>query len=202
MDLIVLATGNEGKTRELTTLLHGLAARIDSLRAHPHVALPPETGSTYRENALAKARAVYAALGVPAIGDDSGLEVDALGGAPGIRSARFAGAHASDAANIERLLRELEGVPLEKRTARFRCALALVRGPDDIIFGEGACEGTLLEAPRGDGGFGYDPLFVPAGETLTFAELADVRKNVLSHRARAAAALGTKLAQTGQSWGG
>ena len=189
MDLIVLATRNEGKARELTTLLHGLADRIDSLRAHPHVALPPETGSTYRENALAKALAVYDALHVPAIGDDSGLEVDALDGAPGIRSARFAGEHASDAANIERLLRDLKGVPPEKRTARFRCVLALVRGPDDIIFGEGVCEGKLLEAPRGGRGFGYDPLFVPIGETLTFAELTDDRKNVLSHRSRAAAAI-------------
>jgi XTP/dITP diphosphohydrolase len=189
LDLIVLATRNEGKVRELTTLLHEFAARIDSLSAHPHVVFPPETGSTYRENALAKARAAYAALGVPAIGDDSGLEVDALGGAPGIRSARFDGEHASDAANNGRLLRELAGIPAEKRTARFRCALALVRGPGDVIFGEGVCEGRLLDVPRGGGGFGYDPLFVPDGEALTFAELTDDRKNVLSHRARAAAVL-------------
>ena len=189
MDLIVLATRNAGKARELSTLLHGISERMDSLAAHPTVTLPPETGPTYRENAIAKARAVQAALGVPALGDDSGLEVDALGGAPGLHSARFAGPGAGDGANNERLLRELEGVPPERRRARFRCVLALMRGPNDIVVAEGACEGRILEAPRGEGGFGYDPLFLPGGETQTFAELADERKNAISHRARAAAAL-------------
>ena len=189
MDLIVLATRNEGKVREFLTLLEGRAARVESLRAHPDVVLPPETGSTYRENAIAKARAVYGALGAPALGDDSGLEVDALGGAPGLRSARYAGQGASDAANIDRLLCELAEVPPERRIARFWCALALARGADDIVLSEGVCEGRILDAPRGEGGFGYDPLFLPDGETLTFAELPWERKNAISHRARAVAAL-------------
>ena len=189
LDLIVLATRNAGKAKELEVLLHGFFKRVDSLGDHPTVALPPETGSTYHENALAKARAVYDALGAPALGDDSGLEVDALGGAPGLHSARFAGPEANAGANNERLLRELRGIPRERRTARFRCVLALVRGPEDIVLAEGICEGRILEAPRGGGGFGYDPLFLPDGEELTFAELPDERKNAISHRARAAAAL-------------
>ena len=197
MDLIVLATRNEGKARELTILLRGLARRVESLRAHPGVVLPPETGSTYRENAIVKARAVYDALGAPALGDDSGLEVDALGGAPRLHSARFAGENASDRANVERLLRELKGVPSARRTARFRCVLALARGPEDLLVAEGACEGWILEAPRGQGGFGYDPVFVPAGESLTFAELTDARKNALSHRARTVAALKEALDRKG-----
>jgi len=189
LDLIVLATGNEGKARELTVLLHGIAARVESLRAYPGINLPPETGSNYLENALAKARAVYRALGVPSLGDDSGLEVDALAGAPGLHSARYAGEDASDRANIERLLGELAGVPRERRAARFRCVLALVRGLGDEISAEGVCEGWILDSPRGAGGFGYDPLFLPDGETLTFAELPAERKNAISHRARAAETL-------------
>lgn len=189
MDLIVLATGNEGKARELTVLLHGIAARVESLRAYPGISLPPETGSNYLENALSKARAVYRALGVPSIGDDSGLEVDALAGAPGLHSARYAGEDASDRANIERLLGELAGVPRERRTARFRCVLALVRGLGDEISAEGICEGRILDAPRGAGGFGYDPVFIPQGHLMTLAELPAAEKNALSHRARAAASL-------------
>jgi XTP/dITP diphosphohydrolase len=189
LDLIVLATRNEGKVREFLTLLEGHAARVESLRGRPQVVLPPETGSTYRENAIAKARAVYDALGAPALGDDSGLEVDALGEAPGILSARYAGPLANDRANNERLLRELQDVPPARRTARFWCALALVRDRDDVVLSEGVCEGRILDAPRGEGGFGYDPLFVPDGETLTFAELPWERKNAISHRARAVAAL-------------
>ncbi len=189
MDLIVLATRNEGKARELALLLEGLARRFESLGAHPRVALPPETGSTYRENALRKARAVQEALRVPALGDDSGLEVDALAGAPGIRSARYAGEDATDGANNEKLLRELALVPADLRTARFRCALALVRGPGDEIVVEGMCEGHILDGPRGTGGFGYDPLFFPEGESRSFAELPDDRKNAISHRALAAQAL-------------
>jgi len=189
LDLIVLATGNEGKARELTVLLHGIAARVESLRAYPGISLPPETGSNYLENALSKARAVYRALGVPSIGDDSGLEVDALAGAPGLHSARYAGEDASDRGNIERLLGELAGVPPERRTARFRCVLALVRRREDEISAEGVCEGRILDTPRGAGGFGYDPVFVPEGHLMTLAELPAAEKNALSHRARAAASL-------------
>ncbi len=189
MDLIVLATRNEGKVRELTHLLHGIARRAESLREHPEIQLPPETGSTYRENALAKARAVHEALGVPALGDDSGLEVDALHGAPGVRSARFAGPEAGDRTNIERLLRDLHDIPAARRTARFRCVLALCGASRAPIVVEGLCEGRILDHPRGVRGFGYDPVFVPKGESLTFGELAQERKDLLSHRGRAARAL-------------
>jgi XTP/dITP diphosphohydrolase len=136
---------------------------------------------------------VQAALGVPAIGDDSGLEVDALDGAPGVRSARFAGEGASDPDNIRHLLAVLNGVPEAERTARFRCVLALARGPGDEVVVEGACEGRILDAPRGDRGFGYDPLFLPDGENRSFAELPGDVKNRISHRARAAGALRAAL---------
>lgn len=210
--MIVLATGNPGKARELKSLLRGVAARFETLRDHPGVVLPPEGDGSYRENALAKARAVHAAIGLPALGDDSGLDVDALGGAPGVRSARFAGEGASDAANNERLLDALRGVPPERRTARFRCVLALagvpgpsgagaaagVAGPPDgEIVAEGACKGRIVEAPRGIQGFGYDPLFQPEGESRTYAELPPDAKDSISHRARAAAALRDALASRG-----
>jgi XTP/dITP diphosphohydrolase len=189
LDRIVLATTNEGKARELGRLLGGTVRVVETLREHPGVVLPPEQGRDYRANALAKARAVWAALGVPAVGDDSGLEVDALGGAPGLRSARYAGESATDAENNARLLEALAGRPAAPRSARFRCALVLVRSEDEAIEAEGVCEGSVLEAPRGDNGFGYDPLFLPDGETRTFAELPASRKDSISHRARAAAVL-------------
>jgi XTP/dITP diphosphohydrolase len=175
-----------------------VARRFESLGEHPAVVLPAETPTSYRENALAKARAVHAALGVAALGDDSGLEVDALEGAPGVLSARYAGegegAGEGDARNNGKLLAALRGVPLERRTARFRCVLALVRAPGDEVIVEGTCEGRILEAPRGTGGFGYDPLFQPDGEMRSFAELPAGVKNRISHRGRAAAAL---LAEVG-----
>jgi XTP/dITP diphosphohydrolase len=189
LDRIVLGTTNEGKARELERLLGGTVRAVETLREHAGVALPPETGLDYRANALAKARAVWNALGVPAVGDDSGLEVDALAGAPGLRSARYAGEKATDAENNAKLLEALAGVPERQRTARFRCALVLMRGDDEVLEAEGACEGAIVLAPRGDHGFGYDPLFLPEGETYTFAELPAARKDSISHRARAAAVL-------------
>ena len=189
LDRIVLATTNEGKARELGRLLGGTVRVVETLREHPGVVLPPEEGGDYRANALAKARAVWSALGVPAVGDDSGLEVDALGGAPGLRSARYAGESATDAENNARLLQALAGRLAAERAARFRCALVLVRGEDEALEAEGACEGSILTAPRGDNGFGYDPIFLPDGETMTFAELPASRKDSISHRARAAAVL-------------
>lgn len=193
MDLVVLATRNDGKARELTRLLEVAVKRLQTLRDHPNIKLPPETGSSYRENALAKARAVNEALGLPALGDDSGLEVDALHRAPGLYSARFAGEGATDAANNALLLRSLEGFPPERRTARYHCALVLVRGVDDVLEVEAVCEGRILDAPRGGEGFGYDPLFLPDGETLTFGELPAARKDSISHRGRAAALLGRAI---------
>ena len=193
MDVVVLATRNEGKARELRRLLESAVERFETLQDHPEVTLPPETGSSYRENALAKALAVNEALGLPALGDDSGLEVDALDRAPGIYSARFAGEDASDAANNALMLQKLAKVPSEQRTARYHCALVLVRGKDDALEVEGICEGRILDAPRGTGGFGYDPLFLPEGETLTFGELPSSRKDGISHRGRAAAVLGRAI---------
>ena len=190
---IVIATKNAGKARELSRLLAGVNAAFETLAEHPEVALPLERGTSYRENALAKAEAVYAALGVAAIGDDSGLEVDALGGAPGLYSARYAGEGATDLKNNQHLLDSMANLPGGKRTARFRCVLALVREGHDPIETEGVCEGSILQAPRGIGGFGYDPLFLPEGEKLTFAELPESRKDAISHRARAAALLARAL---------
>ena len=212
MDLIVLATRNEGKARELAALLAGLARRFESLATHPEVLLPPESEPSYRANALSKARAVQQALGVPALGDDSGLEVDALAGAPGLLSARYAGEGAgtgagvdpavTDRANNERLLRELAHTPADLRSARFRCALALVLGPGQEVVVEGSCEGDILDVPRGTGGFGYDPLFLPEGESRSFAELPGDVKDAISHRARAAHALREALgaARAGLGW--
>ena len=190
----MLATRNAGKAAELTRLLAGVADRVEFLLDYPAIELPEEGDRSYRENALGKARAVNAALGVPALGDDSGLEVDALDGAPGIRSARYAGALAADRLNNERLLEALEGVPPTRRTARFRCLLALVRAPGDETVVEGICEGRIATGPRGAAGFGYDPLFEPAGASLTFAEMPGPTKDALSHRARAASALRAALA--------
>ncbi|HYJ33288.1 MAG TPA: RdgB/HAM1 family non-canonical purine NTP pyrophosphatase [Candidatus Binatia bacterium] len=194
IERVVLATRNAGKARELEELLSGIAGRLESLDAYPGVILPPEGHQSFAENARAKALAVSAALGAAAIGDDSGLEVDALGGEPGIRSARYAGGGAGDEANNALLLERLAGIPPERRTARFRCVLALeVPGAPGALV-EGVCEGAIAEAPRGSRGFGYDPLFVPSGETRTFAELSSKAKDAISHRARAAAALRQALA--------
>jgi len=190
----VLATRNAGKASELARLLHGMAERLESLRDHPTIPLPDEGETSYRENALAKARAVNAALGQPALGDDSGLEVDALDGAPGIRSARYAGDLAPDRLHNERLLEALRGVPPERRTARFRCVLAMVLAPDDEVVVEAVSEGRIATGPRGTDGFGYDPLFEPVGSSLTFAEMPGPAKDALSHRARAAIALRAAVA--------
>ena len=189
MKRIVLASRNPGKIRELKRLLAGAAERLESLVDHPDVGLPEEGEDSYRENAHRKARAVFEALGVPAIGDDSGLEIDVLGGAPGVRSARFAGPNADDAANNNLLLSKLRGVPADHRRARYRCALAFVWAAGESMEAEGVCEGSILEAPRGKEGFGYDPLFLPEGKSRSFGELSDAQKDSISHRARAAAVL-------------
>jgi XTP/dITP diphosphohydrolase len=192
---LVLATQNAGKAAELERLLRGVAGGIQSLAGLSGVFLPSEGDRSYAENALVKARALYSVVRVPAIGDDSGLEVDELDGAPGIRSARFAGEEAGDAENNALLLRRLRGVPPERRTARFRCVLAMVGAGEDLVV-EGTCDGSILEAPRGRAGFGYDPLFLPAGESRSFAELPEADKDRLSHRGRAAAALREAIQRT------
>lgn len=182
---VVLATKNTGKAKEIGRILEGSGVEIVSLEGFAGVELPPETGKTMEENALLKARAVAEATGLPALADDSGLEVDFLGGAPGVYSARYAGEKATDEENWKKLLRELEGVEAEKRTARFRCALALVGFDENEYLFEGVFEGAIAEAPRGANGFGYDPLFIAHETGRTAAELAPDEKNRISHRAKA-----------------
>ena len=191
---LVLASGNAGKLAELRGLLadSGCALRAQSEFG---VGDADETASTFVENALLKARHAARATGLPALADDSGLCVDALGGAPGLRSARYAGAHGDAAANIDRLLRELSGVPEAARTARFYCVLVLLRSADDPqpVIAEGEWRGRILAAPRGAGGFGYDPVFFDPARGLTAAELEPSLKNRISHRGRALAVLQERL---------
>lgn len=186
---LVIATGNRGKLAEIRALLAGLPVEVLGIG---DVMTPPvvdEDGETFVANALKKARAVARATGMITLADDSGLEVDALGGRPGVRSARYAREGASDAENNAKLLVELEGVPPERRSARFRCAMALVdpwaRPEERESVVEGACEGSIRLQPSGQGGFGYDPLFVVAERGCTMAELDESEKNRLSHRGRA-----------------
>jgi XTP/dITP diphosphohydrolase len=190
----VLATRNRGKVRELHDILEGLAVELLTM---DDLALgsPPETGATFEENALLKARAAVAATGSPALADDSGLEVDALGGAPGVLSARYAGTDGDDEANNRRLIRELDGVPHDARTARFVCAAALVLPDGREWTSRGTMEGHVIDVPRGDAGFGYDPHFVAAGETRTNAELPPDVKNTKSHRGAAFRALRPRVAE-------
>jgi len=187
---LVLATGNAGKLRELQAILAPMRVEVLPLSEFTDAAAE-ETGHSFVENALLKARFAAKAAGIPAIADDSGLEVDALGGAPGIHSARYAGAGAGDAANNAKLLRELAGVPAEKRGARYRCAMVFVSRPDDpdSVVREASWEGRVATEARGNGGFGYDPLFVVAGGERTAAEYEAGDKNRVSHRGRALRAL-------------
>jgi XTP/dITP diphosphohydrolase len=182
---VVLASGNAGKVRELQSLL-GPGWRVRPQTEFGIVPVP-ETGDTFLANALLKARHAARTTGLPALADDSGLEVDALGGAPGIHSARYAGAEADDAANNRKLLAALAGVPDARRTARFRCVLVWVDGPDDAapLVAEGTWDGRILAAPRGGQGFGYDPLFLDPVSGLAAAELGPADKNARSHRGQA-----------------
>ena len=188
---LVLATHNRGKVRELEAMLQeaGLPIRVRTLDEVGGIQMPAETGSTFLENARLKAEAVARQTGLPALADDSGLCVDALGGRPGVYSARFAGPEATDAANNARLLAELEGVPAPRRTARFRAVVVLAMPDGRWTWAEGEAPGRILEAPRGTGGFGYDPLFLSDDLGVTFAEAGPEAKNRVSHRARALRAL-------------
>jgi XTP/dITP diphosphohydrolase len=189
---LVFATRNKGKLVELRELLPGLEVlSIDEAAARLGITIPEviEDADTFVGNAAKKAREVSAATRLPALADDSGLEVDALGGAPGVYSARYAGEPHDDARNNTKLLAALAGVPSDRRTARFRAVLALadVHGPlgTEVISADGTCEGTILDAPRGSGGFGYDPLFFSPELGMTFAEAGVGTKSELSHRSRA-----------------
>ncbi|HYJ60937.1 MAG TPA: RdgB/HAM1 family non-canonical purine NTP pyrophosphatase [Actinomycetota bacterium] len=192
---LVLATRNEHKIRELGRICAGWPVRWITLRDPVAAEVPDveETGATYLENAMLKATAVARALDLPAIADDSGIEVDALGGAPGPRSARYAGEDATDEENLRTMLTAIRGVPAGGRTARYRCVAAFAEPGGAARHAEGVCEGTLVTVPRGAGGFGYDPAFVPVGWDVTMAELTDAQKDRISHRGRAFRALGELL---------
>jgi XTP/dITP diphosphohydrolase len=198
--VLVLATANQGKVNELRRILAGAAELVglDAFPGYPDVA---ETGATFEENALIKARAAAARTGLAAVADDSGLAVDALNGMPGVLSARWSGRHGDDAANLELVLAQLAEVPDERRGAAFVCAAALFTpdGTEQVVRGE--VRGRLIRAPRGSGGFGYDPIFVPDGSELTTAELAPADKDAISHRGKAFRALLPALAALASSVG-
>jgi XTP/dITP diphosphohydrolase len=192
---IALATHNRHKLRELERICADWPVEWVSVENHDPAAFPDvdETGDTYLENAALKARGVAAALGMPAVSDDSGIEVDGLGGRPGPRSARYAGEHASDEQNLQALIQAIRGVPASGRTARYRCVAAVALPDGRLEHAEGVCEGTLRTARAGSGGFGYDPIFVPVGWDETMAELTDEQKDRISHRGRAFRALRSAL---------
>ncbi len=196
MHRIVLASSNPGKLREFNALFADSGCEVIT-QASLGIDDAEETGLTFVENALLKARHAAQASGLPALADDSGLCVDILNGAPGLYSARYAGSHGDNAANNAKLLQTLDGMPPDRRRAFFMCALVLLRhaaDPTPLIV-EGRWHGRVLEAPRGPGGFGYDPLFLPDGQTQSAAELDPALKNRLSHRGQAMAKLQARLTE-------
>jgi XTP/dITP diphosphohydrolase len=195
MTAIVIATRNAHKTREFSDLLGENFEVLDLTDVVPNTPATEETGSTFEENAVLKAVPISRTVGGLVLGDDSGLEVDVLEGAPGIYSARYAGEKANDQANVTKLLNELRrvGATAAARTARFHCALAVARAGGLLWTGSGKVEGAITDAPRGANGFGYDPVFVPRGFSETVAELSSGVKNRISHRAQAIAALRAAL---------
>jgi XTP/dITP diphosphohydrolase len=182
---LLVASRNAKKLAELDRILAGAGIEIVGLADVPEFPEAPETGATFEENALAKARDAVAATGLPTVADDSGIAVDALNGMPGVLSARWAGSAKDDAANLALVLEQVADVPDERLTAAFVCAAALVRpdGTHEVVRGE--WPGRLVRKPRGANGFGYDPIFVPEGQTRTSAELAAAEKDAISHRGRA-----------------
>lgn len=191
---LLVATGNTHKTEEIGAIL-GAGYNISDLRSHPSLPVVDETGVTFLENATLKAVEISRQVSGLVLSDDSGLEVDALGGAPGIYSARYAGVNGNDARNNEKLLRELEDTEASKRSARFRCVIVLAEKGQLVAHFDGSVEGRIISEPQGAGGFGYDPLFVPEGYDLSFAELGEDIKNSLSHRARAMEKVSAWLAE-------
>ena len=190
---LVIATGNRGKYSEIAALLQGLDALLVPLDSVGLVEVPPESGESFQENARCKAEFVARAVGRLALADDSGLEVDALGGQPGVMSARFGGPGKTDADRNRLLLSKLEGIPPERRTARFRCVVAIADPNGLVSVADGACEGRITLEPRGDYGFGYDPIFEVPSLGRTLAEVGSDVKNRLSHRAKAIAKARTIL---------
>lgn len=195
---LVLASGNRGKLQEFAELLAGQALELVGLDAFPDVSLPDE-GTDYAANAEAKARTVAVATGLPALADDSGLEVDALSGAPGPLSARYGGPGLDDAGRVAHLLAALEGVADAARGARFVCLASLALPDGTVVTERGECPGRILARPRGASGFGYDPVFLPEGRERAMAELPPEEKNRISHRAVALAALGPRLRALAES---
>ncbi|MCP2261783.1 XTP/dITP diphosphohydrolase [Streptoalloteichus tenebrarius] len=192
MTRVLLASRNAGKLREMRRILaeHGVAGvEIVGLDEVPPFPEAPETGATFEENALAKARDAVRASGLPAIADDSGLAIDALNGMPGVLSARWSGRHGDDRANLDLVLGQMGDVPDERRGATFVCAVALVRPDGRELTVRGEWPGRIVREPRGENGFGYDPIFVPEGEERTSAELPSAEKDEMSHRGRALRAL-------------
>lgn len=185
MAKVVLATKNPGKVREFRTLAGDRNWDIISLNDFPSLVPPEETGTTFRENAMIKAMAVFNETGITTLADDSGLEVDFLDGMPGVYSARFAGEPSRDEKNNKKLLSLLKGVPEGKRTARFRCTIAIASIGETVLFCEGICEGMIGQFPQGDKGFGYDPLFWIPELGKTMAQLSLEEKNRISHRGKA-----------------
>lgn len=182
---LVLATRNRHKVVEMTAILRGLEVELLCASDFPDVPDVVEDGVTLEANAVKKARCVADATGLPALADDTGLEVDALGGAPGVLSARYGGEPPDYRRNNEKLMSELNGVSERGRTARFRCVVALALPGGDVRTVEGKTTGLILDEPRGEGGFGYDPLFLPDGSTKTYAEMSAEEKNASSHRGKA-----------------
>lgn len=195
MRQVVIATKNLGKVRDFEQLFSKFDLEVKSLHDFPHIEDVEETGETFEENAMLKAESLCKQLGQVVIADDSGLIVDALHGKPGVRSARYAGEDKDDKANIEKVLQELQEVPMEKRTARFYCALAVAFPEEDkkTVIVNGTCEGKILKQPRGENGFGYDPIFYVEELKNTMAELTSAEKNQISHRGRALRKLEEKI---------
>src|SRR5271157_4368255 len=183
MHNVIIATNNPDKLREIKEIFSGLPFELTSLKDHWNpVPSIQENGNTFLENARAKARWVFDKTGTWSLADDSGLEVDALGGAPGVRSARFAGDRTTDRENLDKLLAALDALgacSVEKRTARFRCVVVMKVSASEELVANGVCEGAIGLAPRGTDGFGYDPVFVPAGHSKTFAEIDSLTKNAI-----------------------
>jgi len=190
---LLVATHNKGKLKEILRIFSVEIPdlRLFTLDDFPGAEEVDEVGETFEENALLKARAGFLHSGIPTLADDSGLAVDALGGQPGIHSARYSGS--GDAANIEKVLRELDGVEMAKRTARFVTVVAFIDGDDPVITERGELEGVIVDAPRGEGGFGYDPIFAPINSASTLAEISATEKDEISHRGRALRMIAPKV---------
>jgi XTP/dITP diphosphohydrolase len=195
---VVIATGNPGKLREMHAILAGHGLEVVA-QSEFGIQPPVEDGDSYVANALIKARNAASVTGLPAIADDSGLEVDALGGQPGIHAARYSGPEVDAEANNDKLLAELAELPKAGRGARYRCAMVFVRGAADPspVIAEASWEGSIGFERRGRGGFGYDPLFIVAGTNITVAEMAEQDKNLVSHRGKALVALAEKMRAVG-----